>query len=192
MRTQRFVTPVALLAVVFILGACGKAPINEEKAAEDAIDAARPLAEIYAPAELEAAVQVFDQGKIEIEAQVMKSEYARSYSKARDFMIEAKSAAERAGQAAEQAQEQARLEAESKLTGLETGLEETKAALDGVRKLRRTRTARRELGAELDGMTASIEGARDMLDVDTYLDVVQIADELQQKLDEINTRIGEL
>ncbi len=192
MTTQRFLMAGVLVALLAALAGCSEPPIVEEKAAEEAIVQARDLAEIYAPDELAAAFKTFDEGKLQIEAQAARSEMGRRYSKAKQLMIEAKAAAERAAQAARQNQESARQDAEAKLAQVETGIEEAREALGSARRTSRNRSARTRLGAELDGMTASLQGARDMMAVDTYLEVAQMADELVGRLEEIKTGISEL
>lgn len=192
MNTQRFLMAGVLVALLAALGGCSEPPILEEKEAEEAILQARDLAEIYAPDEMEAAFKAFDEGKLQIEAQATSSEMGRSYSKAKQLMIEAKAAAERAGQAARENQESARQDAEAKLAEVEAGIEEAREALGSARRTRSNRSARTRLGAELDGMTASLQGARDMLAVDTYLEVAQMAEELKGRIEEIKTGISEL
>jgi hypothetical protein len=89
-------------------------------------------------------------------------------------------------------QESARQDAETKLAEVEAGILEAREALGSVRRTRGNRSDRTRLGAELDGMTSSMLGARDMLAVDTYLEVAQVAEELKGRLEEIKTGISEL
>ena len=51
MKTQRFVTMGVVLAMALLLVGCAKPPAEEQNATRAALDAARPMAEKWAPNE---------------------------------------------------------------------------------------------------------------------------------------------
>ena len=182
---------ITLLALC-IAGCASHPPILEEKAAENALDAAEPLAQTYASDLFQDALKTFDNAKLDIETQHASAGFSQSFADAKQGMIDAKTKAEEALRVAQANQQQARADTESGLAALDTGLAEATQLLSSVRKLRSNRAARTRLKTELETLATSIEDARLFISDETYLLALEQIQEFQAKLSELRTGVDDL
>ena len=191
MKTQRFVMVGAVLALAVFLVGCAKPPVEEQNATRAALDAARPVAEKWAPNEWRATQQAFDDANKEIETQNNRFALMRNYDKAKQMLTDAKGAADRAQAAGTANKEQAKKEAEQKLTEAETVITEAKAALEKVPKTKDTKADLELFKQDLDGLTTSLNDARNMMAQEAYREVAQKADTVKTQATDIKTKLDE-
>jgi len=193
MKMQRITVTSALAILALCLAGCSQAPpILEEKAAEQAIDAARPLGEKYAPDQFKQALSTFDEAKLEIETQVAAGGYSQSFNKAKELMVQAKDQAEQAQQVAQQNQARARGEAEAGLADLDTGITAVHEKLLGVRKTKANKAAREQMAIEVVELQELLDEARLLVSDETYLETIEKVNQIKEKLALVQTAVDEL
>jgi len=193
MTTQRKTAIGALALLALTLAACsGAPPILAEKEADAALNAARPVAEKYAPEQFKAALSTFDEAKMEIEAQVATSGFSQSFNKAKDLMVQAKAAAEEAQRVGEANLQKAKNEVDAGLADFETKVNETHEILQGVRKTRANRAAREQMAIEIVELKELLEQARMLASDETYLETLQKLAELNERHDTIRAVVDDL
>jgi hypothetical protein len=191
MKTQRYATVGAILALALILVGCQKPPAEEQNSTRAALDSARPAAEKWAPNEWRDAQTAYDEAGREIETQNNRFALMRNYDKAKQMLADAKSKADRALQAGNDNKEQARKEAEAKIAEAETSINDAKAALETVPKTKDTKADLELFQSDLDGLTTSLNDARNMMAQEAYREAAQKAESTKTSAMEIKTKLDE-
>lgn len=193
MTTQRInITGALALMALSLAGCSGAPPILEEKAAEQAIEAARPLAEKYAAEEFKTAQSTFDEAKLEIESQVASAGYSQSFNKAKELMLQATEQAEQAQRVAQENQQKAKNEVDARFADLEPRIEETHQVLLGIRKTRANKAAREQLAIEVVEMKELLDQARMLVSDETYPETIERLGALEEKLVTVRAAVDEL
>ena len=191
MKTQRFVTVGAVLALALLVVGCAKPPVEEQNATRAALDSARPVAEKWAPNEWRSAQQAFDEANKEIETQNNRFALMRNYDKAKQMLTDAKATADRAKQAGEANKAQAKMEAETKIAEAEKVIEEAKAVLAKVPKTKDTKADIELFTSDLDGLTTALNDAKNMMGTESYREALQKAGTVVTTATDIKTKCEE-
>jgi hypothetical protein len=191
MKTQRFVTVGAILALALLVVGCAKPPVEEQNAAKQALDNARTIAEKWAPNEWRSAQQAFDDANKEIETQNNRFALMRNYDKAKQMLADAKTAADRAKQAGTDNKEAAKKEAEAKLADADAAITAARTALDAAPKTKDTKADLELFKSDLDGLGTSLGDAKNMMAQEAYKEVSAKADTVKNQATDIKTKLEE-
>jgi hypothetical protein len=136
----RVSSAIVALALIILVGGCGKAPETQRKASEEAIQGAQ-LAEAdqYAPAVYRQALDSLNAAKAEVQKQDAKFSLFRKYGHAEQLLASAQNLAEQAQTQAAAGKEQARLRDSVLIDNVKGLLATTKAALASAPKGKGTR-----------------------------------------------------
>lgn len=186
---------VMLLTVALVAVGCAKPPQQEIDAAKAALDgAAQAEAAKYAVGAWDAAQQAMNAVNAELEAQQAKFALFRSYTKAKQLIVDATNAANAAKEAAVAGKEKAKNEAQA-------AIDEVKAAVTSATELLvvldKCRRKPKDMKKDLDLMKGNVDGqAAQVADLDAkfaredYLGAKAQAEGLKARLaamvDELN------
>jgi Domain of unknown function (DUF4398) len=166
MHRSRLPIPLLLAVVVF---ACATPPSKEMNQAQGAIDAARAAgADVYAPAELNAAIDV-----------LRRSEQAvaqRDYRLALSLAIDSRERAQTAAKVAVNVRAKARGDIEGQIGQASALLAQARARLREPDVARLPRRTVQDQRAVIDAANKSLQDARAALDIDDYAKASQAMD----------------
>jgi len=191
MKTQRYVTVGVVLALALLAVGCAKPPVEDQNSTRAALDAARPVAESWAPNEWRAAQDAFNAANQEIETQNNRFALMRNYDKAKQMLADSKAAGDKAKSAGDANKETARTEAESKLTEAETAINDAKAALETVPKTKDTKADLELFMTDLGTYTTQLGEARSMMASESYREVSAKADTIKSQVMDIKMKLDE-
>jgi hypothetical protein len=190
MKMRLFLNLGAVACLAVLLTACAEVPFMELKAAQAARDEARDLAMLYAPDEWSRALQFYDDARTAIEEQSGKSGMTRSYGEAKKLLDQAQQGFEQALESAVAKRRQLKTEAEEKSVAAQAALEETREALQGVRRTSRNRANRQRWMTNLDQLTYTLEDAQGFLNSEMYVEATQYLDTVLGELETMKTEIA--
>lgn len=180
----------AVACLALLLTGCAKMPFAELKATQTARDEARELAEMYAPEEYDAAIALYDQARLEIEAQAGNSTFTKSYSRAQELLLQAKQGFENALQTAKAKRDALKTEAQEKSEMAATALAEAEEALKGVRRSSRNRSDRERWRQNIEELTYTMEDANDYLGSEYYKEAIGYFETILNECETIKTEIA--
>lgn len=156
---------VVLLAVAIVAVGCAKPPQQEIDAAKAALDAASQAeAPKYAVGAWDAAQQAMNAVNAELEAQQAKFALFRSYTKAKQLIVDATNAANAAKDAGIAGKEKAKNEAQVAIEEVKAAVASATELLDVLDKCRRKP---KDMKKDLDLMKGNVEGqAAQVADLD--------------------------
>ncbi len=167
MRKNTVVAGVMVLAVAVLAIGCAKPPQQEIDAAKAALAAAQQAeAPKYAPEAWDKAQQAMNAVNAEVEAQAAKFALFRSYTKTKQLVADATTAAKEAEQAGIAGKERAKNEARAAIDAVKAAVETATSVMADLEKCRRKpKDLKKDLElmkGNLDGYTAQVtelEGA---------------------------------
>jgi chromosome segregation ATPase len=156
MRRNTFVVGGMVLVAAALVVGCAKPPQQELDGAKAAVTAAEQAeAPKYAPEAWDKAQQAMNAVNAELEAQNNKFALFRSYTKAKQLIQDATTAANEAKDAAVAGKEKAKNEAQAAINAVKASIEEAKTALATLEKCRRKP---KDLRKDLELMKGNLDG----------------------------------
>jgi hypothetical protein len=174
MRHLTRIGAVACLAVIpaLTMTGCAEIPFTELKETQAAREEARGIALDYAPDDYNSALALYDQARLELEAQAGNSGWSRSYTNATELLAQAKQGFEAAVKTSLAMREKLKAQAEEKSALATAAIEEVGQALEGVRKTSRNRNDRERWRQSIEGLTYTLEDANEYLSSEYYRDSI--------------------
>jgi len=164
MRRNMFVVAMLLVVAVMAVG-CAKPPQQEIDAAKAALAAAEQAeAPKYAAGEWDKAQQAMNAVNAELEAQQAKFALFRSYTKAKQLIVDATNAANAAKEAGIAGKEKAKTEAQAAIDAVKGAVTSTQELLATLEKCRRKP---KDMKKDLEMMKGNLDGyAAQLTDID--------------------------
>jgi len=193
MRTNKLLLASGLLVLAVVFAGCAKAPEQEMKDAQAALDDSRNTAQAdkWASAEYQAAKTSIDNANAEVEAQNQRFAMMRNYDKAKEMFAQAKADADKAKQAAVANKEAAKNEANQKLQEATTAIQSARDALSKAPVTKDTRADIQLFTSDLDGLDQSLGEVRNMISSEDYKGASSKAAAITQQANDIATKLTE-
>lgn len=189
-NTKLAVLGVAALTMVLATG-CAKPPQVEIDAAKAKLAAAEAEASRYATDAYNAAQQKMNEVNAEVEAQANKFALFRSYTKTKELVAAADTAAQQASDAAVAGKEAARTAAADGLTAAKASLDQAATLMTELAACRRQpKDFKKDLEAlrgTLDGYTAQVAGIEAAVAAEDFLGAKAQAESLKAQADTLVT-----
>jgi chromosome segregation ATPase len=156
MRRNTFVVGGLVLVAATLVVGCAKPPQQELDAAKAAMTAAEQAeAPKYAPEAWDKAQQAMNAVNAELEAQNNKFALFRSYTKAKQLIQDATTAANEAKDAGVAGKEKAKNEAQAAIDAVKSSIDAAKTAMEALEKCRRKP---KDLRKDLELMKGNLDG----------------------------------
>ena len=189
-NTKLAVLGVAALTMTLATG-CAKPPQVEIDAAKAKLAAAEAEASKYASDAYNAAQQKMNEVNAEVEAQANKFALFRSYTKTKELVAAADSAAQQAADQAVSGKEAARVAANDGLTAAKASLDQASILMTELAACRRQpKDFRKDMEAmkgTLDGYMAQVAGIEGAIASEDFLGAKSQADNLKSSVDTLVT-----
>jgi len=167
---------IGLVALILTVG-CGQPPQQDVDATKAALEAARGKdAATYAPEQMKAAEDAYQDLQAEMDAQASKFPLLRNYKVAQEKATAAKQAADRASTSAEQGMEMAKQQSATSITEGKQMLQDTTALLAKAPKGKGSAMDLAALKTDLDGAGANLMEADSLVAQQKYKDAMTKAD----------------
>ena len=192
MRNKKFVLAFAALMVVALTTGCAKPPQQEIDAAKAAVSAAEAAqAAKYAPEAWDKAQQAMNAVNAEVEAQAQKFALFRSYTKAKELVAAATTAAGEAQAAAVAGKEKAKNDAQVAIDAAKAVVAEAVTALEDLGKCKRQpKDFKKDLEmmkGNLDGLAAQVTGIESAFAGEDFFGAKAQAESLKAQVDTLKT-----
>lgn len=187
---KKFAFVLAALFVVALTTGCAKPPQAEIDGAKAALAAAEGVASgKWAPEAWDKAQQAMNAVNAELEAQNQKFALFRSYTKAKELVAAANTAAAEAQSAAVAGKEKAKNEAQGAIDAAKAAQGEASAeiaTLEGCKRFMRAKEAKKQMAdmkASFDGLVAQLAGIEGAFASEDYFGAKAQAESLKGQID---------
>jgi hypothetical protein len=187
MRKMMSVLPFVFVLVLMV--GCAKPPQDSITAATSAMDAAKPMAQEYAPASLQAAEDAKAALDAELKAQQDKFALFRSYKKTDELVADLKAKSDKAASDAAAGKAQAKSDATTAINDATTALTDAKAMLEKAPKGKGTAADLEAMKADLTAAEGTLNDANTAMAAEKFKDAKAKADAAKASASNVSSQI---